>query len=142
MRSRTKLLSIGIALCLFGCVLQPNARMNADAIGTLTPTDLIRTAETRIGRTATVVGYFTWRTDTRALWEDRDAHRDAEGERKGPDVDYWAKCVTIYPANDARLLSNRRVRVTGKVTIIGKDDIRSNWTCNAVALEDALVVTE
>ena len=111
-------------------------------MGVLTPTGLIATAEARKGQTATLVGYFTWRTDTRALWENREAHLDALRERRGTDYDYWAKCVTIYPASDARRLSDRLVRVTGKVTVIAENDIRSGWTCNAVALEDAIITLE
>ncbi|HEX8374200.1 MAG TPA: hypothetical protein VF606_03365, partial [Geminicoccaceae bacterium] len=111
-------------------------------VDALTPTDLIATAEARRGQTVTLVGYFTWGTDTRALWQSRDAHLDAQHERKGQGFDYWAKCVTIYPAGDMRRLSDRRVRVTGKVAVIGKDDMRSPWTCNAVALEDAVFSLE
>ena len=108
----------------------------------LTPTGLIAIAEQHRGQTATVVGYFTWRTDTRALWESRDAHLDALRERKGADYDYWAKCLTIYPLGDARRLTDRRVRVTGKVVIVADNEIRSLWTCNRVALQDAVITPE
>jgi len=87
-----------------------------------------------------VTGYFTWRTDTRVLWEGPDALLDAEQQRRGEGYNYWSKCVTVYPASaNARRLSDRLVRVTGKVAIIESDDIRSLWTCNPVALEDAVI---
>lgn len=95
-----------------------------------------------MGETVTLRGYFTWRTDTRALWESRDAQLDAQKQRKGEGFDYWAKCVTIYAAGDARRFSDHLVRVTGKVAAIGKNDMRSMWTCNAVALEDAVITLE
>ena len=142
MNSKTKLLGVGVALWLSACAHLSKAGLEVEPINALTPTDLIETAEARRGQTATLVGYFTWRTDTRALWENRDAQLDAQRERKGRDFDYWAKCVTIYPASDARRLSDRRVRVTGKVVIIGENDIRSGWSCNAVALEDAIIRPE
>ncbi len=87
-----------------------------------------------------MVGYFTWRTDTRALWETEDAYLDVRDGRNGAGFDYWAKCITLYPSSGAAgRLSDRLVRVTGTVTIIGDDDIRSFWTCNRVALENAVI---
>ena len=137
-----KLLTLGAVLCLSACARSSEAGLQAERIDAITPLNLIATAEARRGQTATLVGYFTWRTDTRALWENRDAHLDAQRERRGEDYDYWAKCVTIYPATDARRLSGRRVRVRGTVAVIAQDDIRSLWTCNAVALENAIIVRE
>lgn len=103
----------------------------------LTPTQLIATAESRVGQTATVVGYFTWRTDTRALWQDRAAWLDAQTKRKGEDFDYWSKCITIYQKDgSARSFSDQRVRVTGKVLILSADTF---WTCNRVTLGNAVL---
>ncbi len=100
---------------------------------------LIATIDARQGQTVSVSGYFTYDTDTRALWESEAAHRGAEQLRKGS----WDKCITIYPSSaEARRLSGWHVQVTGKATVIGKDDMRSLWTCNEVALEDAVVTPE
>jgi hypothetical protein len=140
--ARTKVMTAGAALWLSACEHSPHAVQQTERIDALTPTTLVATAEARRGQTVTLVGYFTWRTDTRALWENRDAHLDAQQERKGQGFDYWAKCVTIYPAGDVRRLSDRQVRVTGKVAVIGKNDMRSLWTCNAVALEGAVITPE
>jgi hypothetical protein len=84
----------------------------------------------------TVAGYFTYVTDTRALWENERAHRDAEHFRKGS----WDKCITIYLSSaKARQFSGHQVLITGKATVIAKHDIRSFWTCNPIALEDAVI---
>lgn len=136
------LLTFGAALGLSACAHSFHAVPEAEPSGALSPTGLIAMADARKGETVTLVGYFTWRTDTRALWENRDAHLDAERERKGRGFDYWAKCVTIYPARDVQRLSDHRVRVTGKVEVIGENDMRSLWTCNAVAIEDAIITPE
>jgi hypothetical protein len=109
----------------------------------LTPTELIDAIAREKGRSVTVEGYFTYLTDTRALWENEDAYLDAQDERKGDNVDYWAKCITIYPRSGAaRALTGHRVRVTGKATIIEKNDVRSFWTCNQVAVEDAVITAK
>ena len=69
-----------------------------------------------------------------------DAELDAEQNRKGIGVDYWAKCITIYlPNSKAKAFHRRTVLVTGKVTVIEQDDLRSLWTCNPVALEMATI---
>lgn len=100
---------------------------------------LIATTDDHKGRTVTVAGYFTDVTDTRALWENANAHRDAEQERKGS----WEKCITIYSSRvGVRHFNGRHVRITGKATVMGKDDMRSLWTCNPVALEDATITLE
>ncbi|HEY0312216.1 MAG TPA: hypothetical protein VGC56_06940 [Allosphingosinicella sp.] len=142
MKVRRKLLVAGVALWSSGCQHSPRAVLQAERTEALTPTALIATAHARRGQTVTVVGYFTWRTDTRAFWENRDADLDAEHERKGSGFDYWAKCATIYPLRDLRRLSDRQVHITGKVTVIREDDMRSLWTCNAVSLEDAVITAE
>jgi hypothetical protein len=142
MRSNAKLLVVSAAIWLSACVHPPQKGSSTEETTAITPTGLIATAEAKRGQTATLVGYLTWRTDTRALWVDRSAYLDAQQERRGRDYDYWAKCVTVYPASDARQLSDRRVRITGRVAIVPEDDIRSGWTCNAVALEDATITAE
>jgi hypothetical protein len=97
---------------------------------------LIATIDAHTGKRVTVTGYLTSVVDTRALWENEGAHHDAEQLRKGS----WDKCITIYPTSRiARQFNGRRVLITGKVTTIAKDDMRSLWTCNPVALEDAVV---
>jgi hypothetical protein len=97
---------------------------------------LIATIDAHRGQTVTVTGYFTYVTDTRALWENEAAHRDAEQLRKGS----WDKCITIYPSGATVKQFNRQhVRISGKATVIDNDDIRSLWTCNSVALEDAVI---
>lgn len=107
---------------------------------TLAPTELIATAEARNGQIVTVEGYFTWRTDTRALWESRDAYLDAEQERKGAGFNYWARCVTVYQSNaSARRVTDRLVRITGRVVILPEDTL---WACNQVAIEDAVIRAE
>jgi hypothetical protein len=143
MRIATGSLSIAVGVCLAGCGASPMLDRHGTRPATLTPTELIATAEARRGQRLTLTGYFTWRTDTRALWESRDAHLDAEQERNGPEFDYWSKCVTIYPASPrAKRLSGRQVRVTGRVAIIAEPDPRSLWACNRVALEEAVVTSE
>ena len=97
---------------------------------------LISSIAAHKGRTVTVAGYFTYVVDTRALWENESAHRDAEQLRTGS----WEKCITIFPTNgQVRQLNGRQAHITGKATVIEKDDIRNLWTCNPVALEDAVI---
>ena len=99
---------------------------------------LIATIDSHKGQTVTVAGYFTSMVDTRALWENESAHHDAEKLRKGS----WDKCITIYLTNGvARQFNGHHVHITGKATIIGRDDIRSFWTCNPVALEEAVITS-
>ena len=123
-----------VAVALAACVHSP------PRTAALTPTALIATAESRNGQTVTVAGYFTWRTDTRALWENRDAWLDAAQERKGASFDYWARCVTIYQASASpKRLSDRLVRVTGRVVILPENTL---WACNRVAISDAVIQAE
>jgi hypothetical protein len=127
-----------LALC--ACAQSPVVENRAQLTPALTVTELIATAETRVGQKVTLVGYFTFRTDTRALWLDHEAYLDVKQQRRGTDFAYWSKCVTIYPRlAGASRFSDRVVRITGKVAIINKDDMRSFWTCNPVALEDATI---
>ena len=109
-----------------------------------TPTKLIEAAQTHSGEIVTVRGYFVSRTDTRALWESRDARLDAEQNRKGQNFDYWSKCITVYPRDGsrARKASNKTVLLRGRLAVISHDDMRSLWTCNSVALEDAVIVSD
>jgi hypothetical protein len=127
---------IALALITSGCTTSSRDTIGAGAATALSPTQLITSIGAHKGRTVTVAGYFTYVVDTRALWENENAHRDAEKLRKGS----WDKCITIYPTRgDARQFNGRRVHITGKATVIEKGDIRSLWTCNPVALEDALI---
>jgi hypothetical protein len=143
MSIRAELVGVALGLSLAGCAASSMVGRQSEAREALTPTELIATAEARQGEIVTLTGYFGWRTDTLALWDSRGALVDAEQERRGAKFDYWSRCVTVYPASgSARRLSDRRVRVTGKVTIIHRDDIRSLWTCNRVALEEAMVSSE
>ena len=123
-----------IAVALAACVHSP------PRTAALTPAELIATAVARNGQTVTVEGYFTWRTDTRALWENREAYLDVEGERKGAGYDYWTRCLTIYQSSArARHLTDRLVRVTGRVAILPQNTL---WACNRVAIEDAVIQAE
>jgi hypothetical protein len=116
--------------------MSPHQGVGTAAASTLTPMQLIATIDAHKGQTVTVAGYFTYVVDTRALWENESAHHDAKQLRKGS----WDKCITIYPATGtARQFNGHRVHVTGKAAIVGKDDIRSFWTCNPVSLEDAVI---
>jgi hypothetical protein len=134
------LLATTAALWMAGSAAAAGRDQRSSRREILTPTELIATAAARRGQTVTVTGFFTWRNDTRALWENHDARLDVEQERRGPAFDYWSRCVTIYPAQTgARRLSDRSVRITGRVVIIGDDDVRSLWTCNRVALEEAVI---
>lgn len=127
-----------LALLTPGCANSPQHPVGAVNAGVLTPMQLIATIDAHKGQTVTVAGYFTYVVDTRALWENEDAHRDAQKLRKGS----WDKCITIYPSiriDRQRQFNGRRVRITGKAVVIEEDDIRSLWTCNPVALEDAVI---
>jgi len=127
---------IALALIASGCTTSPRDTVGAAAATAFSPMQLITSIDAYKGRTVTVAGYFTYVVDTRALWENENAHRDAEQLRKGS----WDKCITIYPTSgQVRQFDGRRVHITGKATVIEKDDIRSLWTCNAVALEDAVI---
>lgn len=129
---------LALAIAVSGCTTSPHS-VGSVAAQALTPMQLIATIDAHRGRTVTVSGYFTYVTDTRALWEDEAAHRDAEHLRKGS----WDKCITIYPSSaNARQFNGLHVQITGKATVIGKGDIRSLWTCNSVALEDAVITRE
>jgi hypothetical protein len=117
------------------------ANSPGDAVGVaqlaLTPMGLIANIDAHKGQTVIVAGYFTSLPDARALWENESAYRDAEELREGS----WDKCITIYPASaNAGHLIGQYVRFTGRATVIEKNDIRSFWTCNPVALEDAVIV--
>jgi hypothetical protein len=97
---------------------------------------LIASIDAHRGQQVTVTGYFTYVSDTQALWENEAARRDAEQAREGS----WEKCITIYAsAAKARRFNGMHVRITGNATVIDKDDLRSFWTCNPVAIEDAVI---
>jgi hypothetical protein len=108
----------------------------------ITPVQLISQSRTLQGQRVVVRGYFTSATDTRALWESETAALDARQQRLGSNVDYWAKCITVYPEMASSRFNRRLVVVTGTVAVIEKEDARSLWTCNAVALEDAVIGAE
>jgi hypothetical protein len=130
------------ALFTSGCA-NPPGHAAAPPMNVLTPTQLIATIDGHKGQSVTVDGYFTYVVDTRALWENEGAYLDAKQQRKGEGVDYWTKCITVYPSDGAvRQFNGHRVRVTGKATIFEKDDIRSFWTCNQVALEEAVITPD
>lgn len=126
---------------LVAVALALSAAANGDT--QLTPTKLLATAKSRVGGTVTVSGYFSYVVDTRALWESRSAYLDAKLQRRGSKADYWAKCITIYPRlGNVRQYNGKRVRITGEIAVIKSDDIRSFWTCNSVALENATISQE
>ena len=132
---------IVLALLATGCTTAPRHPVSSTGANVLTPMQLIASIDAHKGRTVTVTGYFTYVVDTRALWENEDAHRDAQRMRKGS----WDKCITIYlPSmriDRQRQFNGHRVRITGKAVIIEEGDFRSLWTCNPVALEDAVMTT-
>ncbi|MFL6851010.1 MAG: hypothetical protein ACJ8EH_09170 [Sphingomicrobium sp.] len=129
-------LLLACAFVTSGCAALPHQTMVTSSASILTPMQLIATIGAHKGETVTVAGYFTSVVDTRALWETESAHRNAEQLRKGS----WDKCITIYPTSGlARQFNGHRVHITGNATIIGKDDFRSSWTCNPVALENAVI---
>jgi hypothetical protein len=135
-----KLLPLILSLGLVACAPSFHFRPAGPATLSVTPVQLISQAGALQGQRVTVRGYFTYVTDTRALWESEEAAFDAREQRLGPDVDYWAKCITVYPDGiESRPFDRHSVMVTGNVAIIDKSDIRSLWTCNAVALENAVV---
>ena len=102
----------------------------------LSPVELISRAQELNGKIVTVEGYFTFRTDTRALWQSRSAWQDVEGRRRGERFDYWSKCITIYWADDLpiRNYNDHWARFTGQVMIIQDDDMRAFWTCNRTSV--------
>jgi len=121
--------------------LAMSAAANSDT--QLTPTKLAETGKSRVGQTVTVSGYFSYVADTRALWESRSAYLDAKLQRRGSKADYWTKCITVYPElGNVRQFNGKRVRITGRIVVVGSDDIRSLWTCNSVALEKAIISPE
>lgn len=124
---------IGLAACAHPS--KPNLAQTTS----MTPVQLISQSGMLQGQRVAVQGYFTSATDTRALWESETAASDANEQRLGPNVDYWAKCITIYPDAASSRFNRRSVIVTGQVVVIEKDDARSLWTCNAVALEHAFI---
>lgn len=133
---RLSLPFLALAFAVSGCTTSSPRSMRSPAANALTPMQLITTIDAHRGQTVIVSGYFTYVTDTRALWENEAAHRDAEQLRKGT----WDKCITIYPSSaKTQQFNGLHVQITGKATVIGKDDIRSLWTCNPVALEDAVI---
>ena len=93
------------------------------------------------GKIVRVRGYYTARTDTRALWQDKEARLDVEQERLGPLHEHndWDKCITVYPRKNLGI-TDASVELEGRLVIIERDDIRSLWTCNAVSLEDARLI--
>jgi hypothetical protein len=126
---------IALTFLTQGCTIGM-ANVQSATTSALTPMQLIATIEAHKGQAVTVVGYFTYATDTRALWENEAAHRDAEHLREGS----WDKCITIYPSDPhARRFTGRHVHITGKVALIDRKDIRSFWTCNPVAVENAII---
>jgi hypothetical protein len=107
----------------------------------VSPAELISTAEIRKGQAATVRGYFNYVTDTGALWENRDAYLDAAEQRKGVAFDYWSKCISVYvpPGYYAGLFNGREVFVTGIVEIVEQKDRPGVWTCNRVELLNSTI---
>lgn len=136
--ARVSLLFIALEVAACAPALEPSRDQLTTA--SLTPVQLISQVEALQGQRVTVQGYFTYVVDTHALWESRTDHLSAREQRLGPNVDYWTKCITIYPDGMAAASFNgRSVMVTGNVVVIDKDDFRSLWTCNAVALENAVI---
>jgi hypothetical protein len=128
--NRLSLLPVALAVVMWGCSNLAPRTIVSPVASVLTPMLLIETIDAHRGQTVTVSGYFTYVTDTQALWQNESAHREAEQLRKGS----WDKCITIYPSTSkARQFNGRHVQITGKATVIGKDDMRSLWTCNPVA---------
>jgi hypothetical protein len=108
----------------------------------ITPVQLISQSSMLLGQRVAVRGYFTSATDTRALWESEAAALDAREQRLGSNADYWANCISVYPEVVSSRFNRRLVVVTGTVAVIEKEDGRSLWACNAVALEDAVIRVE
>jgi hypothetical protein len=121
---------IATALALFGCATGPRRPPIA-----ITPVELSAQGRQIEGRTVMVSGYFRYDTDTRALWQSREAYRDVATWRHGRDFNYWSQCITVYSSGpDLSRFAGRYVRFTGRVEIVPEDDVRSLWTCNEVAL--------
>lgn len=138
MTAFSKLMLVYAVIGLAACAHPPKPNL-AQTTTSMTPVQLISQSGTLQGQRVAVRGYFTSATDTRALWESETAASDASEQRLGPNVDYWAKCITIYPDAASSRFNRRLVVVTGQVVVIEKDDARSLWTCNAVALEHAII---
>lgn len=135
---RLSLLIVALAAAACAPSVKSGHRQLEDV--SLTPVQLISQVEALQGQRVTVQGYFTYVVDTRALWESKTDHLNAREQRLGPDADYWAKCITVYlDGMAAGSFNGRSVMVTGNVVVIDKDDFRSLWTCNAVALENAVI---
>ena len=115
------------------CVDARHDRPQTVWIANLSPVELIARSAALKGQSVTVSGYFTPGTDTRALWQSKDAWLDAKYSRLGQDHDYWTQCITLYAASDDIHLpayAEGPARMTGKVEII-EDGL---WSCNAVTL--------
>lgn len=126
------LLSLGAVAC--AQPIRPELPQATAAV--LSPVQLISRANEFNGPTVEVQGFYTSNTDNRALWESAAARLDAAERRRGPDFDYWSKCITIY-SDRVNLFRyhNRNVRLTGRVTLVQPDELRHLWVCNAVSLE-------
>jgi hypothetical protein len=126
-----------IALGLISCATQPGVDAQAASIA-LTPLEAIARAPELKGQTVRLKGYFTARTDTRALWQDRDAWLDADQQRLGSyaEHNYWDKCVTVYSQKPIGIREGN-VELEGRLVVVGRNDMRSLWTCNAVSIENA-----
>ena len=126
-----------VALALSACAAKPSVNAQT-AVLTLTPVEAIARAPELKGQTVRMKGYFTARTDTRALWENKDAWLDADQQRLGSyaEHNYWDKCVTVYSKNPIGIREGD-VELEGRLIVVEKNDMRSLWTCNAVSIEDA-----
>ena len=128
------------AFALSSCAARPPA-IAQSSNAALTPVAAIARAPELNGQIVRLKGYFTARTDTRALWQNKDAWLDVEQQRLGSyaEHNYWDKCVTVYSVRSFGIKEGY-VEIEGRLTIIQKDDIRSFWTCNAVSIESAKLV--
>ena len=125
---------------LVACGARPDVRPQTNTAA-ISPVEAIARASELQGKIVRVRGYYTARTDTRALWQDKEARLDVEQERLGPlhEHNYWDKCITVYPRKNLGI-TDASVELEGRLVIIERDDIRSLWTCNAVSLEDARLI--
>ncbi len=127
-------ISIIFAAAITGCAPR-DTTMRARAEVYL-PTQVIAGVETLEGRDVVVEGYLTAGSDTRALWQSRDAYIDVEQQRRGSYVEYnyWTQCITLYGTvggPNLWKLNKKYVRLTGTVIDVGPDAM---WACNRVSL--------
>jgi hypothetical protein len=125
---------------LASCAPIPDVRLQTSGAA-ISPVEAIARSTELQGKLVRIKGYYTARTDTRALWQDKDARLDVEQERLGPlhKHNYWENCITVYPRKNLGI-TDVPVELEGRLVIIKPDDIRSFWTCNAVSIEDARLI--